>query len=214
MAEHLLKAKKRVLSSKSALTQLRNNSKVPGVFYIKGSDPIPVEVEETAINHYVFTSESHIITLKVEGHEDLECIIKDIQFDPVTDKVVHFDLLGITRGQVMTIEIPIMISGSAIGVKAGGKLQIDLHKLEIEVLPSDIPENIEIDITELNIGDSIHVRDLSFEKFVILNNEDTQIVTVTTVHEEEETEEEEEIVDLDEAGPEVIKKGKDKEDQE
>jgi len=219
MAAHVLNARERALTTKSALTKLRSESKVPGIFYIKGSDPITIEVDENEINRYVFTSETYILNLKIDGKKDeLECIIKDVQFDPVTDKVVHFDLLGITRGQVMNVEIPIVFTGSAVGVKAGGKLQIEAHKLEIEVLPVNIPEHIEIDITNLNIGDSINVRDLSFDNFKILNNEDVLIVSVAALREEEEVEVEEGEAEAEtadeEAQPEVIKKGKEKEDQE
>lgn len=207
MAEYILNAKKRALTTKGALTQLRKNGFVPGIYYIKGGEPIPVEVMETAINTFVFTSETHIIKLKIEGESELECIVKDVQFDPVTDKVVHFDLIGVTRGQVMQVEIPVLLKGNAIGVKAGGKLQLELHKLEIEVLPVNIPDHVEIDVTGLNVGESIHVRDLKFEKFTILNNSDLPVVSVTALKAETDAEEAEETEE-----PEVIKKGKQEEE--
>ncbi len=203
MADYVLNANKRALSTKGALTTLRKQGKVPGVYYIKGSDTIPLEVNETAINAFVFTSETHIIKLKIEGENDADCIVKDVQFDPVTDKVVHFDLQGIKTDELMQVEIPVVIKGSSAGVKAGGKLQSDVHKLEISVLPINIPEHIEIDITNLNIGDAIHVKDLKFEKFKILNRPDLTVAAVVAPRAEVEASEE-----AASAEPEVIKKGK------
>lgn len=214
MAEKILKAEKRELGTKGDMNQLRKDGFVPGVYYSKGKDQIIFSVEEKVLNKLVFTSETSIIQLSIENEEPIGCIIKDIQFDPVTDRVVHIDMIGITLGQVMIVEIPISVVGTSVGVKEGGVLQVQLHKLEIECLPRHIPQNLEIDITELNIGDSIHVRDLEFENVKILNNEEATVLSIAQPKLEEVEEEEDDVdaVDGEVAEPEVISKGKSEEE--
>ncbi len=211
MAEKILKATRREITTKGAINQLRKDGFVPGIFYLKGNDEIVFSVEEVALNKFVFTSETNVISFTIEGEEPLSCIIKDIQFDPVTDRVVHFDLQGLTLGQTLQLEIPLSFIGSAVGVKEGGILQEQLHKLDVECLPRHIPQNLEIDVTELSLGNSIHVRDLEFENIKILNSDDTSVVSVVQprAEEEEETEEgDETVVASETAEPEVISKGK------
>ncbi len=165
----------------------------------------------------VYTSKTHLLSLKLDGHEEYDCIIKDVQFDPVSDEVVHFDLIGLTRGEKIQLEVPIQLLGSAVGVKEGGLLQESMHKLNVECLPKDIPQSLEIDVTELNIGDTIHVADLNFENITILNPEDTIVVSVVLPKVEIEVTPEEEGEELAEeegaAEPEVIGKGKETEEE-
>jgi len=210
MAEVTLKAKMREVSTKGTLNQQRKNGKVPGVFYIKGNVGIPILVEENDINPLVFTSESHLIQLKIDDHKEEmhEAILKEIQFDPVTDKVVHFDLRGITRGEVLELEIPLMLRGTAQGVKDGGILQQVLHKLHIECLPRHIPEHLEFDVTNLKFGQTITVADLSFEDVKILNPEKSVVLSIVAPKILEEEPVEEEVASDEPAEPEVIKKGK------
>lgn len=219
MAEVILQAKKRDITTKGAVNQLRRDGFIPGVFYIKGNDAIPIVVEEGDLNHLVFTSESYLVQLKIDGdsEEMHESIFREVQFDPVTDKVVHFDLRGITRGEVIELEIPLALKGTPIGVKEGGILQQTLHKLHIECLPRNIPSYLEYDVTELKFGDTVTVEDLSFENVTILNSPKTTVISIVApvVIEEPETEEEA-VLDEDEEAqePEVIKKGKAEDDEE
>ncbi len=216
MAEKVLKATKREISASGAkgiMNQLRKDGFVPGVYYSKGKEQINFTVEAITLNKYVYTAETNVLQLTFEGEEPLGSIIKDIQFDPVTDKVVHIDLLGLTLGQVLQLEIPLSFVGSAIGVKEGGILQEQLHKLDVECLPRHIPQNLEINVSELALGDSIHVSDLEFENIKILNSDDTSVVSVVQPKVEEE-EVDEDAVDSDvPAQPEVISKGKTDEDE-
>lgn len=208
-----LEANERKSISKSSRKTLRKNGNVPGIFYSKHSSPIAIDVLERAINPLVFTSKTHLISLILQGHEDLDCIIRDVQFDPVTDRIIHFDLLGLTKGEKIQLEIPVQLKGTAAGIKEGGVLQHFLHKLDVECLPKDIPEHIEIDITELKIGDSIHVKDINITDVEILNNAESMIVMVShqkVVEEAPVTEETAETV----AEPEVIGKGKAEEKEE
>lgn len=211
MAEKILKAEKREISTKGAVKQLRRDGFIPGVLYSKGNEGIIFYADEIALNKLVFTSETSIIQLAIEGEEPHGCIIKDVQFDPVTDKIVHIDLQGITLGEVLQLEVPISYIGTAVGVKNGGVLQEQLHKLEIECLPRDIPQNIEVDVTELQIGDSIRASDLNLENITIITSADASLVSVVPPMADEVSEEDaEETADEDEiTEPEVIGKGKD-----
>jgi len=216
MEKVILKAFERKNITKHGRKILRNSGRVPGVFYSKRLEPIAIDVQQQLINPLVFTSKTNLITLKVKDHDEYECIIKDVQFDPVTDKILHFDLLGVTRGEKIQLEVPVQLMGSAVGVKEGGVLQQNIYKFDVECLPSNIPQYLNIDVTELKLGDSIHVRDLSFENITILNPKETVVVAVTHPKVEvEATEEEgEEIIEEGEAAePEVIGKGKEAEDE-
>lgn len=214
MEKVVLKANIRNLKSKSETNALRNKGEIPGVFYSKHDEPVAISVETNSLNPLVYTAETHLIALNVEGHQEHECIIKDVQFDPVTDKIVHFDLLGLTSGEKFQLEVPVQFIGNPVGIKEGGVLQQFLHKLEVECLPKDIPQHIEINIQSLGIGDSIHVGSLNLENVTILNPEDTVLVSVTHAKVEAEPVAAEEGEEGEQAEPEVIGKGKAEKEEE
>ncbi|MGE5432338.1 MAG: 50S ribosomal protein L25 [Syntrophomonadaceae bacterium] len=203
MAEIILNAKERQKSNKGANKLLRRQGSVPGVFYAKAQEPVLIEVPELALKPLIYTSEAHMVSLKLGDNEGIACVLKDVQFDPVTDRIVHFDLHGINTSDKMEIEVPILLSGNAAGIKQGGVLQQVLHKLNVECLPKDMPEHLTIKIDGLNLGDSIHVRDLKFDNVEVLNAPDAVVVSVVTPRAEKETAEEGAA-----AEPEVIAKGK------
>ncbi len=212
MEKVLLKAKLRSSISKASRSDIRKNGGVPGIFYSKHDKPIAIEVTEKSIKPLVFTSETHLISLELEGQENHECVIKDIQFDPVTDRVVHFDLLGLTIGEKFQLEVPIQYHGSPVVVKEGGVLQQLMHKLEIECLPKDIPQRLDINIQNLKLGDAIHIKDLKFENITILNLEDSVVVAVTHPKVEKEATPEELAAET-QTQPEVIGKVKAEEEE-
>ncbi len=218
MEKVIIEANERKTINKRSRNSLRNEGRVPGVLYGSRMEPIPIDVTRLEINPLVFTAKTNLISLKLDGHEEYECVIKDVQFDPVSDEVLHFDLIGLTRGEKIQLEVPIKLLGNAVGVKEGGLLQESMHKLSIECLPKDIPQLLELEVTELNIGDSIHVSDLNFENITILNPENTIVVSVVLPKVEIEVEEVEEGEELAEeegaAEPEVIGKGKESEEEE
>lgn len=212
MEKTILEANVREISTKGNLNSLRKNGRVPGVFYIKGQETLPIDVSVKNLNPLVFTSETHLISLQVPGHDEYDCVIKDVQFDPVTDKIVHFDLYGLTKGEKITIEVPLRLIGNAIGIKEGGILQHTIHKLEIECLPKDIPQFLEINVSELKLGDSIHAGDLSYDNITILTPADSVIVSVTHPKVEKEPVTGEAPVE-EKTEPEVIGKGKTEEEE-
>jgi large subunit ribosomal protein L25 len=213
MEKSILEAEVRETGNKQASKVVRNSGKVPGVYYSKYDSPIHLAVSDKAINPLVYTAETHLISLRVDGKE-LDCVIKDIQFDPITDKVVHFDLIGLTTGETFQLEVPVQLNGTPVGIKEGGIIQHLIHKLEIECLPKDIPQHIDINIEELKIGDAVHVKDLNIENITFLNPEDSVIVSVAHPKVEKEPVEEEELVEEEQAEPEVIGKGKSEEEEE
>jgi len=217
MEKVVVEAKERKTINKRSRNILRNEGRVPGVLYGSRLEPIPIDVTRAVIHPLVFTAKTHLLSLKLDGHEEYDCIIKDVQFDPVSDEVVHFDLIGLTLDEKIQLEVPIRILGSAVGVKEGGLLQESMHKLNVECLPKNIPQSLEIDVTELNIGDTIHVADLNFEHITIINPEDTIVVSVVLPKVEKEAEPDEEGEELaEEEGavePEVISKGKESEEE-
>jgi len=208
-----LKALERKDFTKSETRRIRNEGFIPGVFYSKNNQPIHINVADKAINPLVFTSKTHLISLVLEGHDEYECIIKDVQFHPVTDKVIHFDLLGLTKGEKIKLEIPIRLAGSPIGVKEGGVIQHVMHKVEVECLPRNIPEHIVIDISGLKLNDSIHIGDLKYDDIEFIDSKESMIVQVTHAKVKEEVAPAE-VVDQEPTEPEVILKGKQEEKEE
>ena len=210
MEKVVLKAGVRKTNIRSERNELRKSGMVPGVYYSKHDKPVSISIAENLINPLVFTSETHLISLQLDAGQEHDCIIKDVQFDPVTDRVIHFDLLGLTSGETFQLEVPIQFIGTPVGIKEGGVLHQFLHKLEVECLPKDIPQHLEVNIQDLAIGDSIHIKDVKFENIEILNDEDTVIVSVThpKVEAEPVAVEEEAIEGEESAEPEVIGKGK------
>ena len=209
METTLLEAKQRTNLNKSERKKIRREGRIPGVIYSKQIKPITIEVAENALKPLVFTAKAHLISLKLTGHEDQECIIKDVQFDPVTDKIVHFDLIGLIKGEKLEIEVPVQLKGTAAGIKEGGVLQNPLHRLSVKCFPKDIPDHLEIEVSQLNIGDAIHVSDLVFDNIEILNPKEAVIVSVVhpKIQEEPVAVEGVEGVEVP-AEPEVIGKGK------
>ncbi len=211
MEKVVLEAKKRTKINKASRSALRKEGRVPAIYYSKHHDPLAIDLSERALKPLVFTSKTHLLSLNLEGQEELECIIKDVQFDPVTEKIVHVDLLGLKKGEKIQIEVPVQLIGTPAGIKEGGVLQHTLHKIEIECLPVDIPEHVEINVSDLKLGHSIHAGDLKFDNFVVLNSAESIIASVThpkvekeaTPAEGEETKE-----------PEVITKGKAEKEEE
>ncbi len=210
MAEIKLAAKKRDFKTKSELKQSRKNGYIPGVYYSKGKEPVNILIKAGDINPFIYTKENHMALLSIDGGEEIRCIVKDVQFDPVTDKVIHFDLYGVTVGEEMEVEVPLHFVGDAIGVKKGGQLQHTMHKVTISCLPKNMPESLEIDISGLDINDTITVADLNFEGIKILMPEETMLVTCVGA----QAEEDEDAATAEEpTEPEVIGKGKSEEDE-
>jgi large subunit ribosomal protein L25 len=219
MALLTLNAKKREDLAGSSTKSNRKVGNIPGVFYYRGIPSIPIYVKDVNLNPFVYTSEVNIINLVIEGiTTSYNCILKDIQFDPVSDKPIHFDLFGISEDEKIKIEIPVKLVGAPVGVKDGGVIQHNVHKVEVECFPKDIPSHIEVNIEHLKIGDGVKVGELVHENFEILDNPDVMLVAVVPPTIEKEPEvapvEGEVAAEGEPAEPEVIAKGKKEEAEE
>lgn len=214
MSELLIQANSRPLTTKGVVNQLRRDGNVPGIYYAKGVDPIAIYITERNLKPLVFTSETHIINLKIDEDEERKSILKNIQFDPVTDRVAHFDLQGISADQEIEIEVPVVLEGQAKGVREGGIVQHTMHKLSISCLPGDIPQHISINISELSLGKSVHVRDLNFDRVKFLHTDDQIIVSIVMPRAVVEPTPAEVVPGEEKLEPEVISKGKPTEEEE
>ena len=189
MESILLNVESRDLGKK-ATKSVRNSGSVPCVLYGSDMEPVHFQVAELSLHPLIFTHETHIIELKL-GKKKWSCIMRDIDFHPVTDRPIHADFQLLTEGQVIRVTIPIQLTGQAAGQLEGGVTQQVLSEIEIECLPKDIPGQFEIDISALEIGDALHVSDLDTENITVLTNPDNTIVIVAGAAPEEEVVEEE-----------------------
>jgi large subunit ribosomal protein L25 len=177
MSEILLEARMRE-SGRSAARALRRQGVVPGIYYFHGQDPIALAATELALRPLIYTAETHIVRLRLEDGSEKTCILKEVTFDPITDRATHFDLQGVSAHEVVRVEVPIALIGSSIGVREGGVLDFHLHKLEIECLPKDLPEHIDVDISSLAVGQSLHVSDLDLPNLTVLSALDATVVSI------------------------------------
>ncbi len=169
MAEILLTVEKREHTGKQESKRLRRAGRVPGVFYIHGQEPVPFSVDEKQV-HALLGTEASVLDLKFGSGKKAKCVVREIQWHPLLDKPIHLDLMGVKMTEEIQVEVPIHLVGEAIGVKQdGGILQQNIRELSIQCLPGDIPDHIEIDISDLAVGDTIHVSDIKLEKGKILS---------------------------------------------
>lgn len=214
MAEVVLKAEKRSIGTHSKINTSRKQGKIPGVFYLHNTENIPIQAEALALRPIVYTAEAHIINLQLEDATERKCIVREIQFDPITDRVIHFDLMGLRAGEKIRLEVPILLEGAAIGVREGGIVQHTLHRVEVECLPADLPQHITVNIDNLHIGDAVKVGDLKIDGVEFTFNPDQSIVSI--VHPKvvaEATPAVEGEAEAAPAEPEVITKGKKEEEE-
>ena len=160
----VLEAKPRTAAGKQVSKQLRISGLVPAVVYGSEIDSVKCSVDERAFRDLIQDfGRNAIVSLKVEGDQDYETIVKDIQRHPVSWDVLHIDFHRISMTKQLVVDVQIHAEGTPAGVRNdSGILEQMLHQVEVECLPGNIPEKFEIDISNLNIGDSIHVSDLSF----------------------------------------------------
>ena len=170
----------------------RKAGNVPCVIY-GGEAPIHFSAPKLAFKGLVYTAEAKTAKVTV-GATTVEAVIQDLQFHPVTDQLIHIDFIQLVEGKPVTMDIPVVLHGQALGVLNGGKLKSVLRKLSVRAVPGQLPESVDLDINKLRIGKSIRVSDVKSEGFEILNASTAVIVTVKkargAVDEDEEDAEE------------------------
>src|SRR5580658_2716702 len=208
----ILEAQKREPGTKNAARRVRVSGKIPGVVYGAGKDAAAVAVDPRQVLRILKSESGHntIFDLALDS-DRVKAMIVDWQFEPIKGKLLHVDLQRIAMDKKLTVTVPVILKGEAVGVKTeGGILEQLLREIEIECLPADIPKNIEVDISHLVFGIEVRVKDLPHsEKLKFLTEENQMIAHITTVK-EEVVAAPEVVADATAtpAEPEVIKKGK------
>jgi large subunit ribosomal protein L25 len=157
---------------------VRAAGNIPGVFYLGRHANLALELNAHELQ-VAMKKRPKLLMLKLDDGTEHECVVREIQHDPVSDRYVHIDLMGILSGQKVTVKVEVELTGSAHGVRIqGGILQQSIHQLHIECLPKDIPEKITLDVSELKVGSSLHLRDLPSGNYRIIEDPDTTIATV------------------------------------
>ena len=176
MKGHKIEVNKRELShKKSFVKSLRNMGEIPGIYYSHDSkDSIPFSVSKKVMND-ALKSDAQVYQISV-GSKNRDVIIKSVQYHPISEEMLHIDLYGVRMDQEVTVKVPIEIIGQSEGVKAGGVLNQTLTELDITCLPGNIPQSIEIDITDLNIGDSIRLGQLSLSEGLSAEGDDENLI--------------------------------------
>ena len=159
--------------------KLRKEERVPCVLY-GGEKNVSFSAAVKQFKKLVYSPEFYRVDVKIGGDE-YSCIMKDIQFHPTTDHIMHIDFQELTEGKHVITEIPVQLTGLAEGVKEGGRQILKIRKLKTKVLPKDLMEHIEINVTELGMNQSIKVGDLNISGYEFLNSLSAPIVTVETI---------------------------------
>jgi large subunit ribosomal protein L25 len=198
-----IKGSKRESVGKLATKALRNADKVPCVLY-GGENPIHFSANELDFSKLVYTPNAHTVVINLEGGEKINAILQDIQFHPVSDKILHVDFYQVFDDKPVTMEIPVIFEGSAPGVLiSGGVLSINKRKLKIRAVPSSLPDFITADISGLELGNKLLIEELKSDNYTILHPDNTVICKVRTSRAAIEVEEvAEEITEDSEEGQE------------
>ncbi|CAN5838832.1 50S ribosomal protein L25 [soil metagenome] len=176
-----LTAEKRDRSGKSAARSLRRSGRVPAVVYGHGDETRSLSVNTHELQKLLssISVENTIIALEIKDGESTQALIREVQYHPTRSEVLHLDLYQIHAGEKIHLTIPVRLHGNPVGVRdEGGVLQQILHELNVECLPRHIPEGFDIDIENLAIGDSVHIRDIDSANVKILNDEELTICSV------------------------------------
>lgn len=171
-----LKGAARESLGKKGSKTIRANEQVPCILY-GGEKNIYFSVVERDLKPILYTPEVYLIKLNVDGKE-YTAKIQDIQYHPVSDSPIHIDFLQVFEDKKLTIELPVKLNGSSIGVREGGKLTQELRKLKVKGFIKDLPDEINLDVTDLTIGKSLRVGDLTFKGFEVLNLKTNPVVSV------------------------------------
>jgi len=197
MKQITLSAIKREKTGKEISKKLRKQGLIPAIVYGPRFQPLPIavkfnELESILIKH---KGETLLFNLELTDGEPskIQAILKDYQTHPITDKIIHIDFLAIHEEETITLDIPLEFLGKPVGISKGGVLEILLHELTIECLPSNIPDKIYIDISNLDVGDVLHVKDIKVpERVKVINDPEETVLTIVAEAvegTEEETEE-------------------------
>ena len=171
-----LKGSVRQELGKKATKKVRNSESVPCVLYGEG-EPIHFSGNEKEFGQVIFTPNTYQVNLNIDGTV-YPSIVKDLQFHPVSDRVLHMDFQKVAADKPVIVSIPVQLEGFAKGVQQGGKLKMEMRRVRVQGLIANLPDQLVVDVTEIEAGQTIKVRDLSFENFTIHESKNAVIASV------------------------------------
>ena len=211
MSEVVLRGARRDRTGKGYAKALRRQGKIPAILYGVDEDPVPLEVDQKEVQMLLHREGKNAIISLLLGRErkrDRKTIICDTQYDSVRNELIHVDFKHVALTDTMVVAVPVILKGDSEGVKnEGGILEHILHSVDMKCLLTEIPEHIEVDVAELGLGDSIHVRDLLEQYPRMVSDPDRTVASVVRSKVAAQVEELEEVVEIPEeevTEPEVI----------
>lgn len=167
---------RRPLLNSSGLRNLRKEGRLPGVVFGKKMDNEIIHISTKQFEKWIKNGASGFIELKMEGDESLTVLLEDLQRHPVTGDPLHVDFQFVQTGKIIRTKLPVKIIGTPIGTKAGGVIQVQDPYVEVEALPKDLPSSVELDISEMEVGDTRFVKDLNLPPEVTVISGDNELV--------------------------------------
>ena len=203
---------KRESVGKKSTKALRNAEEVPCVLY-GGEGPVHFSAPELSFSKLIYTPNAHTVVISL-GDVSYNAVLQDIQFHPVSERILHVDFYQLFDDKEIAIDIPVILDGIPLGVRAGGVLRRNRRKLRIKALPSNLPDNIQIDISELKIGNKVYVSELFNEDYKLLHSDNTVVCQVKQSRVSLEVEEDESDESEAETGADVNQKDASKKEGE
>ncbi|MGL6127771.1 50S ribosomal protein L25/general stress protein Ctc [Chryseobacterium artocarpi] len=167
---------KRESVGKKSTKALRDAELVPCVVY-GGETPLNFSAEEKAFKGLVYTPEAHTVSIEIDG-ETIPAVLQDIQFHPITDKILHIDFYQLSDDKPVVMEVPVRITGRSKGVVAGGVLRQSFRKLKVKAIPANLPDEIVVDVTPLRIGNKLYVGGIKTEGYSFMHPDNAVVVAV------------------------------------
>jgi large subunit ribosomal protein L25 len=171
-----IKGSERESVGKVATKALRNAGAVPCVLY-GGNQPVHFSADEKAFKSLVYTPNAHTVVIDL-GTKTFNAVLQDIQVHPVSDKILHIDFFELNENKEITMEVPVKIVGTSPGVLLGGDLRLNLRRLKVKALPKNLPDNVEANISELQMGNKLYVTKIATNNFKLLHPDNTVICQV------------------------------------
>ena len=161
---------------KRALKAMRKNDEIPAVLY-GGEKVVHFTLTKESVRNLVYTPEIYAVELTIDGNKTM-AVVKDIQFQPVSDAILHIDFLEVSENKPVVMEVPVVLEGHAEGVKAGGKLTLQMRKLKVKAIYTAIPEKLFINVDNLGLGKTMQVGSLHFEGLELMNAKNAVVCAV------------------------------------
>ena len=171
-----VKAAKRENFGKKSSKEVRRSEQIPAVLY-GGGETLHFSVDEKAVKPLIYSPNSYIVEFDLDGKKE-RGVMREVQFHPVREEILHIDFYRVIDGKPVAIDIPVRLSGNSEGVKQGGKLSLSKRKIRVSGMATDLPDELVVDVTELGLGKTIFVGDLKFDKLTLLTPATTAVVSV------------------------------------